>query len=314
MTPFDFITDKFNDTYTNFINTVSTQLIEFLLPLFNSALIIWFAVWGYKLIMGQSNGVIQEAFYKMIRIAFIMYLGLTVGSYSSITVKFLNGWHNDIANVIIKATTGGSGGDLNSILSMFSTRVAEIGGALWEQAALSTNGFGFFILSIAIYLVGYLLCTVLLGFYLISNFWLALLLGLGPLFISLCLFKTTQRFFEMWLSTVITQGMILVLAVSVGMSVLSIIIDLMDSVQDGFSPSFWTLLSNYYGLFIFFGLSLLMFKQVYSIASGLGGGASIIGNDIIRSGLASMSGGMSKGFGQMKKYENKYRKNSVSKK
>jgi type IV secretion system protein VirB6 len=55
----------------------STALISLLSPIFTSMVIIWITIWGYMAMMGRVEGLLQDSFFRIIRIVFIISLGLT---------------------------------------------------------------------------------------------------------------------------------------------------------------------------------------------------------------------------------------------
>ena len=74
----------------NYVQQGSARMIEFLVPVFTSMMIIWVAIWGYSLMFGSSEQPLQEGFYRILRIGFILTLGLTVGRYNQTVVRFLS--------------------------------------------------------------------------------------------------------------------------------------------------------------------------------------------------------------------------------
>lgn len=87
------------------INT-ATDLIAYISPIFTSLLIVWIAIWGYLMMFGKVTEPLQEGVFRILRIGFIMTLGLTVGTYMGVIVDVLAHGPESIAAVV----TGSNGG------------------------------------------------------------------------------------------------------------------------------------------------------------------------------------------------------------
>ncbi|WP_218938245.1 hypothetical protein [Parashewanella tropica] len=59
----------------NYINQGAVRMIHYLLPLFSSLMIIWIAVWGYSLMSGRSEAPLQDGFFRILRVGFILLWG-----------------------------------------------------------------------------------------------------------------------------------------------------------------------------------------------------------------------------------------------
>jgi type IV secretion system protein VirB6 len=106
---------------------------------------------------------------------------------------------------------------------------------------------------------------------LLSKVLLSILLALGPIFIILLLFSSTQRIFESWFAQVINYGIMVIVAV--------VLINLMTSIFSSYLdmalayPEVSMVPTAYIGAS---GLiSLLILRQVPQIAMALGGGISV---------------------------------------
>ncbi|GAB2712734.1 type IV secretion system protein [Halomonas garicola] len=80
------VIDQALDRYI--INT-ATDLIAYITPMFTSMLIVWIAIWGYLMMFGKVSEPLQEGVFRILRIGFIMTLGLTVGTYMGVVVDVL---------------------------------------------------------------------------------------------------------------------------------------------------------------------------------------------------------------------------------
>ena len=111
------VVDQALDQYI--VNT-ATDLIDYITPMFTSMLIVWIAIWGYLMMFGKVSEPLQEGVFRILRIGFIMTLGLTVGTYMGIVVDVLAHGPEKVAAVI----TGSNGGAAAILDSLFSRVLA----------------------------------------------------------------------------------------------------------------------------------------------------------------------------------------------
>ncbi len=270
--------DKSLDAYI--VNTAS-DLISFIAPIFTSMLILWIAIWGYMVMLGKSSELLQDGLFRVIRIGFIMSLGLTIGTYMNVIVEVLSNGPETIATVI----TGSSGESSAVILDNLLKKVFSLGNEAWNKAGVMSGNFGLYIVAILI-MVGGLALTVGIAFLiLVGKIGVTILLAIGPLFIIMLLFNATQRFFESWLGMVINFGLILVLGSAIG----RLLVDISNSFIDKMSAS--TDFTEVWAAMVllgFFALASLFLKQVPSMASALGGGVALATQGAISSAINAM--------------------------
>ncbi|WP_299205388.1 type IV secretion system protein [uncultured Amphritea sp.] len=272
------LVDEGLDTY---VVSTASDLISFISPIFSSMLIIWIAIWGYLMMLGKVSEPLQEGLFRIIRIGFIMTLGLTVGTYMDVIVNVLSNGPEEIATVI----TGSPADNSAVILDNLLNRVFSIGNDAWNKAGVMSGNFGLYIVALLI-MGGGLAVTIGIAFLiLVGKMAATVLLAIGPLFIIMLLFNSTQRFFESWLGMVINFGMVLVLGSAIGRLILDIsnvFIDKMAASAD-FTEVWAAML-----LLGFFGLSALFLKQVPNMAAALGGGVALATQGALSSTMNAM--------------------------
>lgn len=266
-TPFENIYNYVDALLSSYVTTTSEDIIVFINPIFTSLLIIWITIWGFSLMLGRAQEPLSEGFVKIIKISFIVALGLSVGTYNSVVVSFLQGFPETIASILM----GGSYSSASALDQLYS-KVFEVASKAWEAAGVFNGNFGLYLIAIAIGLIGGFLVLTVGSLILLSKMATAILLGIGPIFIVMLLFSSTQRFFESWLAMLINFALILILATAIG----SLIIDLADkfiSTSTG-TPT----LAEAGTMCLIFGFAIIVMKQVQAIASALGGGISLATN------------------------------------
>jgi type IV secretion system protein VirB6 len=278
-----------------FIFDAAGKIITFIAPIFNSLMIIWIAIWGYLAMMGQTNEPLKDGVFRILRIGFILTLGLTLGTYLGVTVNFLSKGPEQIAAVITEAPSG----SIALSLDQLYCKVFGIVAYCWDTASIWDGNFGMYLLGFGFLIVGTLLLLAIAVFLMSAKVMTAVLLGIGPLFIILILFKGTQRFFEGWLNQLCNYGMILILTAALGMLTLQL--------AEGFMAKFgmpsgaisekeaylaataMSTLANLTMLSIIFVLCFVLVQQIPSMASALGGGIALGTSAIIGKAMATMS-------------------------
>ncbi|NWO07181.1 MAG: type IV secretion system protein [Alteromonadaceae bacterium] len=272
------VVDQALDQYI--VNT-ATDLIAYITPMFTSMLIVWIAIWGYLMMFGKVSEPLQEGVFRILRIGFIMTLGLTVGTYMGVVVDVLAHGPEKVAAVI----TGSNGGAAAILDSLFS-RVLAVADQAWDKAGVMSGDFGMYLVAILIMVFGGGVAIVVAFLLLASKVATTVLLAIGPLFIIGLLFNATQRFFESWLGMVINFGMLLLLGSAIGRMVIDVSEAFMNIVESSASSMASMTTSAY--LIAFFALGILVLKQVPAIASALGGGVALATQGALGSAMSAM--------------------------
>ncbi len=266
----------------NYVQQGSARMIEFLVPVFTSMMIIWVAIWGYSLMFGRSEQPLQEGFYRILRIGFILTLGLTVGRYNQTVVRFLSETPQLLASVI----SGGHSQNAATLLDHLFSQIFTLADNAWRQGGVMDGNFGMYFLAIAVLLIGSCLTLIVAFFILLSKVMVSILLAIGPAFFVLLLFQATQRFFESWLGMVLNFGFILLLGVASGQLMTSVATSYLEQIAHNNSTI--STLSDSSMLCIVLALCILVMKQIPAMAAALGGGVAIAANGAIASSLHSI--------------------------
>lgn len=264
-----------------YIISTATDLIAHVTPVFTSMLIVWIAIWGYMLMFGKASEPLQEGVFRILRIGFIMTLGLSVGTYMDVIVNVLADGPGQIAAVVT-----GSNGGVATILDQLFTRVLGLADQAWDKAGVMSGDFGMYLIAILIMVFGGGVSIVVAFLLLASKVATTVLLAIGPLFIIGLLFNTTQRFFESWLGMVMNFGMLLILGSAIGRMVIEVSASFMDIVES--STSNMASMTTCAYLIAFFALGILVLKQIPAIASALGGGVALATQGALGSVMSAM--------------------------
>ncbi|MBT0110606.1 type IV secretion system protein [Vibrio alginolyticus] len=265
-----------------YVFDTATNIISFISPIFTSLLIIWIAIWGYLMMFGKVNEPLQEGVFRILRIGFIISLGLTIGTYTDIVVNVLSQGPEEISKVV----TGGESTSVSSALDSLFSQIFEVSEAAWDKGSILDANFGMYLIAICVLAFGGVLTCVVAFLILLSKIMTAVLLAIGPLFIVMLLFNSTQRFFESWLGMLINQGLILILGSAIG----KLMISLADVAMGSMSSDLTALstLADASILCLLYGLCIMVVKQVPSVASALGGGVALATQGALGSTMSAM--------------------------
>ncbi|SHN91356.1 hypothetical protein BHECKSOX_1660 [Bathymodiolus heckerae thiotrophic gill symbiont] len=272
--------DMFTTVDTALINHVangSSNLIALLTPIFNSMFIIWITIWGYMAMMGRIEGLLQDSFFRMLRITFIIMLGLTSAQYNAVIVTFLQQAPETIASAIIGAPTAG----ITATLDDATTKIFNSGINAWNRGGLSN--LSQLIIALLIFGFGGVLIILLASLILMSKVSMTLLLAIGPLFIISTLFQSTQRFFDSWIGIIMNSAFILIIAASLGSTFLTIA----NNFATGrVNPT----MSDAFAFFLLFSMMIFFVKQIPGIAAALGGGFALSAQGAMRGMVDKIKG------------------------
>jgi type IV secretion system protein VirB6 len=220
---------------------------------------------------GKVQEPLQDGFFRILRITAIMTFGLTVGTYMGVVVDFLQKGPEYIATSVV-----GGGGTLTTALDGLFNKVFTVAQSAWQQGGIMNGNFGLYLLAAAVILFGLALIIYAAFLILLSKVMTTILLALGPIFIVMLLFSTTQRYFESWLGAISNYAFLLILAVCVS----DIAISLAESYMHAMAPTESALknmanLGDVVMLCAVFSLCVLIIHQVPTISATLGGGFAL---------------------------------------
>lgn len=266
-------------TIATYIFDTAGNIISFIKPIFNSLMIIWIAIWGYMVMMGQTNEPLKEGFFRILRIGFIFSLALTLGTYMGVVVNFLNKGPEQIAG----AATGLAADSIGVTMDALYCKIFDIVAYCWDKAGVLKGNFGMYVVGFGFMIIGTALLLTIAVFLISAKLMTAVLLGIGPIFIVLLLFKGTQRFFESWLAQLCNYGMILILTVCLGNLGIQLIGAFMEKIGcPNLLYPIWDIaalglanIDKFMMIYVVFLLIILLLLQIPNVASALGGGIAL---------------------------------------
>jgi type IV secretion system protein VirB6 len=251
---------------TSYIGNNTARLSAALEPAVVTLGTLYVMVWGYL----QLTGKIEEPFMTGLRR--IMLLVLVLGGalqlwlYNAVIVDtFYN------APAQLAAAVAGAASPV-STLDVVWQAGGNVASQLWSRAGLFHGDIGFYIAGVLVWIVMGLVCCYAMFLIALSKIALAVLLALGPLFITFRLFEGTRRLFDAWLMQLANYGFITILTVLVGALLLSLIQSYAtQTAARGAALATVDALDMLLAAVIV----LLVLRQIMPIAASLAGGGSL---------------------------------------
>ena len=274
---FHFFADIFshlNGALNTYVTDVATSIIGAIKPVATTLLAIYVMLWGWTMFRGMISEPITDGVTRIVRLSVIYSLALTIGTYNGFISDFLWNSPDALAQIVASGYS-----DSNSNVNFLDTLVGKVwdfGQGYWDKANASTGilpDMGLLLTAFLIWAAG--LAATAYGAFLLalSKMALAILLGTGPIFVMLLFFEGTKRFFESWLGQALNYVILVVLAASAIKLILTILQKYLDAnpASGAADPSIPAALPA----IAICVIAALVMTQLPSIASALGGGASI---------------------------------------
>lgn len=189
---------------SGYVARVVAQLCRELVPVALSLLTVYIGTYGFAIARGAASESLSEFSWRMVKISFILAFALGAGTYMNVVFRTADGMQDSMATVFV---SGGAYDDSapTTVFGALDTANDKANGLLkdiWKDAGImridlvvASIGFS---LGTVVFLVAGTIATIL------SKVLLAFLLAIGPMAILTLMFKPTAKFFDAWLSTMLS--------------------------------------------------------------------------------------------------------------
>jgi len=168
-------------------------------------LTVYIANYGYAVVRGEVQEPMSVFAWKMTKMAFILAFALSAARYMSFVFTTADGLQDSMATIFLH---GGGGFDESAPTTVFgaldtaNNRANDILKEIWRDASMWRLDLVF---ASVLFSTGTVLFLVLGAFVtLLSKVVLTFALALGPVAILCLMFKPTSKFFDSWLSLVLS--------------------------------------------------------------------------------------------------------------
>ncbi|MFL6605774.1 MAG: type IV secretion system protein [Steroidobacteraceae bacterium] len=268
-----------NGLLARYVQDNFVQIAEALQPAIVTLGILYVLIWGLLQIFGRIEEPVMEGLKRIAVLALVFGIGLHMWLYGDVIVDTFFTAPAQLGRAIIGAYE--PVGVVQTIMDQGSD-TAEL---LLKKGGLLDGNFAFYISGVAVYLFVGVTAVYTMFLLALSRIALAILLALGPLFIALMFFNTTRRFVEAWIAQLANFAFIAILVVLVAALMLVVVgtattaatargglIEIVDAVRVCLAA----------------GLTLLVMRQVPSMAAGLASGIALSSFGVV-SGIAQGS-------------------------
>ena len=229
---------------------------------------IYIILWGLAFWRGLINEPLSDGVGRVFRIVLIGTIALTAGVYSGHIASFLYNTPGQLATVV-------SGGPTtpDTVMDDALNKGNDIAGAFMSLVTLSAIGASIAAILSAMIVWIFTALVVLYGAALIvlSKVILAMVIGIGPLFIALLLFDSTKRFFESWLGQALNYMFIFMLVATAINIMFALWQPQLQYALDNNAAGFSALIP----MIIVGGAAFIILMQIPALASGLAGGVQL---------------------------------------
>lgn len=255
-----------NGQLAGYIGNNTARVAQALEPAVVTLATLYVMVWGYLQLTGRLEEPLVTGLRRIITLAVVLAVSLRLWLYNTLLVDtFYN------APAQLAGAVAGTGDPIATIDAIWE-RGGAVAGYLWANGGVLSGDIGFYIAGAAVWALMGLLCVYTMFLIALANIALAVLLALGPLFITLLLFDATRRFFEAWLAQLATYALITILTVLIA----SLLLQIVESYAAQTAARGAALLTvDALNMVLVAVLVFLLMRQVMPIAAALGGGVAL---------------------------------------
>ena len=269
-------------------NTVAT-LAAALTPIALIWLTVYIANYGYAVTRGEASDPFSTFAWKMVKMMFIMGFALGAAQFMDVVFSTADGLQDGMASIFLR------GGQFNR--SAPATVFGSLDAANDQANAMLLTlwgSAGFLRLDLVLASVLFSLGTVIflvLGTFvaLLSKVILAFTMAIGPVAVLCLMFKVTAKFFDAWLSTVMSAVVLawfVFFALGLSFFVAQQLLVTLDASQAFADTGTVAALKAAATYLIFMLLLAILLYQAPHLASALTGGASVRTGGAVAAGYA----------------------------
>lgn len=277
---FHFYEDTFSTlsgSLATYISDIASNIIGAITPVATTLVTIYVMLWGWSMMRGVISEPVTDGVSRILRLSVITAIALNIGRYNGYLADML--WNSPDALAGYIASGYSDSATNMQFLDRLMSKIYDMGDAYWQKAysgtgALGIPNFGLLIVAIMIWAMG-ILATGYAAFLLaLSKMALAIILGVGPLFILMTIFEPTKRFFDSWIGQALNYVFLVMLtaaAIKLIMTIIQVYLLSPGGTAALANPSIDLALPA----IVLCSIATLVMIQLPSVASALGGGVAI---------------------------------------
>lgn len=266
---------------TGYIARVSGDLATALIPIALVWVTVYVALYGYAVLRGEADDPLTLFVWNMMRVSLIVTVAISGLHYQQLIASTADGMQNAMAAIFLR----GGQFDQSAPITVFqslntvSNRADDLVKQLWQQVGLSRLDL---LAAALIFMAGTTMFLIVGTFVtLISKIVLTFALAIGPLAILCLLFKQSARFFDSWVSVVLSAIVLAwIVFFALGLSLYVVTecfrdIEFSGAFVPGSNPTGVSAIGAADGFFAVSVLLAVLLYQAPSLAASFTGGATI---------------------------------------
>jgi len=255
-----------NEILSGYVGSNTARVSAALEPAVVTLSTVYLMVWGFLQLTGRIEEPVAHGLRRMIVLAVVMGTALHLWLYNTIIVDSFYTAPAQLAAVIV-----GSSDPVTTIDAIWG-QGGSVAGQLWEKGGVLSGDFGYYLAGAVVWLLIGLLCVYAMFLIALSSIASAVLLAIGPLFITMLLFDSTRRYFEAWVAQLANYALISVLTVLVAALLLQIVKSYATQTA---ARGAAILTVDALDMVLVAALVFLLLRQIMPIAAGLAGGVAL---------------------------------------
>ena len=267
------MSDELSGVLDAYVSDTASNVIGAITPVATTLLILYVILWGWSMIRGVISEPITDGLGRIVRLALIIGVALQLGNYTGVLSNMLWNSPDALASYIDGDTAVSNSNYLDGLMA----QIYDFGLAFFHKAqSLSTLGvpdLPLLFMAYAIWAAG-VIATGYAAFLLaLSKIALAVILGVGPIFVLMTLFEPTKRFFDAWIGQALNYVFLVMLSAATIKLILAILQHYLTNASGTVQAD--PALNQAMPALVYSIVATLVLIQLPSIASALGGGVAI---------------------------------------
>lgn len=272
----------FDAVLNNYIFDNTHHIAALLQPAVITLGVLYVMVWGVLMIMGQIEEPLMAGLKRIAMLGFVFSVGLALWLYDDVIVEIFFRAPAQLAGAIVGAF------DSVSTVDAILFTGDDIASLLMEKGGI-LEGLSYTLAGIAVYIAIGLTAVYTMFLLSLSRVALSILLALGPLFIALSFFKSTQRFTEAWLAQCANYAFVAILTVLIAGLMLTL---LRTAAQQAVAAGGGITIAHALRVCLAAVFVFLCMRQVLPIAAGLASGVALSTHNLVSGAIRSAGGVM----------------------
>lgn len=269
-TVFSTVFQKIDQGVISFVGSTSAAVATSIAPAVTVLLVIYVMIWGWSMIRGVIDEPITDGITRIVRLAVISGIALSVGLYSQYVTDWIWSSPDAIAEIVVNKDARSSINFLDTLISRFFTLANNFLIAAERESRYGIPDLTLFFSGVSLLIMGVIVTGYAAFLFILGKLSLAILLSVGPIFIALAIFEATRKFLDSWIGQVLNY-VFLVMLTAACVKLVLIFIEQYFVIMLNTEPN----IGDAMQMIAISLICFLILLQMPSVASGLGGGVAL---------------------------------------